>query len=342
MLLRTITRVALALGVALAFVAVGAPAHAAVDQADLRVTSSVDKDTLRLGDRLTVTVTVRNAGPVAAKQVFVQSEHENCIDWTSPALSDSDRYDLAAGDSRVFTRTGRVIECGRDWGRAEAFYFIRSTNEPANGYNFTTARARVLGAVGTVSVAAVGVPVAGHTEAGVAGVTVGVYDEFDGRDIKVREVKTGAEGRVKVSDLTPGDYHVIYTAPEGWKLSSAGRADFRVRTDEPVRRQIRLIVNGSATPPTDHPTGTPTTTATAAAPPASDGGADSAGSGTGSAAGTGGGSGGTDGGPDGDDRLAHTGVDVTVIGVAGVVLLFAGGLAFAMARRRRSRFVAGD
>jgi LPXTG-motif cell wall-anchored protein len=318
MLLRTITRAAVALGVAMAVAMAGpSPAQAAEEVADLRVSSSLDKQTLRLGETFTVTVTVQNAGPVTAQGVRVRSEHENCIEWTTPALADSDGYDLPAGESKVFTRSGKVAQCGHDRGQAEAFYFIHASNEPVNGYNFTTARVRVLGGVAAIDFSAVDalMDVSGAVRA-VGGVTVAVYDEFNDLDTKVAEVTTGADGKVTAADLTPGDYHVVYTAPQGWELVGAARADLHLEAGDRLPQEVRLIE--TSTPPGGAPGATPTTTAPVA------GGTDG---------GSGGGAGGT---------LPITGVNTTAIGLAGLVLLVLGGLAVLLTRRRRSRFVTGD
>jgi LPXTG-motif cell wall-anchored protein len=320
MMLRTITRAAMAAGAVLAFVAVGSPAHAAEETSDIRVSSSVDKQTVRLGETLTVTVTVQNAGPATAEDVVVRSEHENCIAWTTPALSESDGYDLPAGESRTFTRSGRVTRCGVEWGKAEAFYFILAGNEPVNGYNFTNPRARVLGGHGVAHFAAV--DAAGGQ--GVAGVTITVYDEFTDPATTAAEVRTGADGRVSLDDLTPGDYHAKVTAPAGWKLEGKDQVDLRVRLGEPVSATIRLISTGATPPPSSEsgtppaePSGGPTATPGSTTPPA----------------------GGTGG--DGGD-LPITGANAAAAGVVGVALLVLGGLAFVLTRRRRTRFSAGD
>jgi LPXTG-motif cell wall-anchored protein len=320
MMLRTVTHAAMAAGAVLGFVAVGSPAQAAEETSDIRVSSSVDKQTVRLGETLTVTVTVTNAGPATAEGVVVRSEHENCIAWTTPALSESDGYDLPVGGSRTFTRSGQVTRCGVEWGKAEAFYFILAGNEPVNGYNFTNPRARVLGGHGVAQFAAV--DVAGGQ--GVAGVTITVYDEFTDPATKAAEVRTGADGKASLDDLTPGDYHAKVAAPAGWKLDGEDQIDLRVRLGEPVSALIRLVSTGAApppgggsgTPPTE-PTGGPTTTP-GVTPPA----------------------GGTGGGDGGD--LPITGANAATAGVAGVALLVLGGLAFLLTRRRRTRFSAGD
>jgi LPXTG-motif cell wall-anchored protein len=320
MVLRTITRAAVALGVATAVAMAGpSPARAAAETADLRVTSSLDKQTLRSGETFTVTVTVQNAGPATAEGVRVRSEHENCIEWTTPALADSDGYDLPAGESKVFTRTGMVAPCGHDTGRIEAFYFIHASNEPVNGYNFTTARARVLGGVAAVDFSALhAVMDASGAVRTVGGVTVAVYDEFNGLDTRVAEVRTGADGKVTVADLTPGEYHVIYTAPPGWEIVGAARADLRLDAGDRLAQEVRLIETPTTGEPTTEPTGAPgaTPTTTAAA--------------------------GSAGGGSGGGTLPITGVDAAAIGLAGLVLLVLGGLAFLLTRRRRYRFVTGD
>jgi LPXTG-motif cell wall-anchored protein len=321
MMLHTIPRAAMAAGAVLAFVAVGSPAQAAEETSDIRVSSSVDKQTVRLGETLTVTVTVRNAGPATAEGVVVRSEHENCIAWTTPALSESDGYDLPVGGSKSFTRSGQVTPCGVEWGKAEAFYFILAGNEPVNGYNFTNPRARVLGGRGVAHFAAV--DAAGGQ--GVAGVTITMYDEFTDPATKAAEIRTGADGKAFLDDLTPGDYHAKVTAPAGWKVEDEDQIDLRVRLGEPVSTLIRLVSTGatpppgggSGTPPAE-PSGAPTATPAGTTPPA----------------------GGTGGGDGGD--LPITGANAAAAGAAGVALLILGGLAFVLTRRRRIRFSAGD
>ena len=72
MLLRTLTGAALAVAAGLAAVAVSSPVYAEEAQPDVKTAIAFSQETGKVGDTVTVTVTVSNDGAGTAKDVWVR------------------------------------------------------------------------------------------------------------------------------------------------------------------------------------------------------------------------------------------------------------------------------
>ena len=129
MLLRTLTGAALAVAAGLAAVAVSSPVYAEEAQPDVKTAIAFSQETGKVGDTVTVTVTVSNNGAGTAKDVSVRREwEEDSLIWTSPALDDGTKFDLATGESKVLTRTGTVPERALADGYVQVLYFFAAEN----------------------------------------------------------------------------------------------------------------------------------------------------------------------------------------------------------------------
>src|SRR6188768_2840667 len=116
MVLRRAARAALAVSAGLGFVALGAPAYADEAKSDLKVAIAFSSDLGKVGDSITVTVTVTNNGTATATDTSVVRDWDEYLDWTSPPIADGGQFDVAPGESKVFTRTGVIPQRAYDDG----------------------------------------------------------------------------------------------------------------------------------------------------------------------------------------------------------------------------------
>lgn len=339
MLFRRLTAAALAVSAGLAAAAVSSPAHAEDAQPDLKTSIAFSEQTGKVGDTVTVTVTVANNGTGTAKDVSVVrewDEGEGALAWTSPALADGAKFDLAAGESKVLTRTGTIPERAPATGYIQVLYFFAAANKDKNiNDNIAYRSMRVPGQVGDYTFRVVDA----KTHDGVAGAVVQFTELSNSPGNASARVTSNAAGNAKLKGTQVGRYDVKVTPPAGWKLGRISAAQIIVEA-KPGSSEFELERNGEPTVPTPsasagtgpspapsatlspHPSTTvsPSGAATVSPTTSASGHAPGAGPGTGSGA------------------LPVTGSNVTVVAMAGLGLLVAGAAALLLARQRRSRF----
>ncbi|MEV4702118.1 carboxypeptidase regulatory-like domain-containing protein [Actinoplanes sp. NPDC049316] len=321
MFLRTLTGAALAVTAGLASVALGSPAHAEEAQPDIRTAIAFSQETGKVGDTLTVTVTVSNNGTATAEDVSVRREWDDALTWTSPALAGGAGFDLAAGESKVLTRTGTIPERALADGYIQVLYFFAAANSDKNiNDNIAYRSIRVPGRVGDYTARVVDA----RTNAVVAGAVVQFTELSNSPGNVSARVTTDAAGNAELKGTQVGRYELTVTPPAGWKAAEVAQAQVNVKA-EPDSFTFQLERTGE---PTAEPSGP--------APSASPGGGQPSPSASGATPGAGAGGGEDDGG------LPVTGSNMTVAALAGVGLLVAGAAAFLLARQRRTRFTSSN
>lgn len=322
---RRLTGLALAVTAGLASVALGSPAHAEQAQPDLRTTVAFNQDTGKVGDALTVTVTVSNNGTGTAEDVTVVREWEDSLAWTSPALADGAEFDLAAGESKVLTRTGTIPDAAAADGFVQVLYYFAAANEDKNTHdNIGTRIIRVPGQVGEYTIRVVDA----ETKAGVAGAVVEFTEITHSPGNFSARVVSDAAGNAELKGAQVGQYNVSVTPPAGWKATAGSRASIFVQT-KPDDLTLKFERNGE-----------PTAEPSLPAPSASAGGVQPGA--TVSPSGSASGEAPLAGESTRDVGLPITGSNATVVVVAGLGLLVAGAVAFLLARQRRTRFTSSS
>ncbi|MGA5299358.1 carboxypeptidase-like regulatory domain-containing protein [Nucisporomicrobium flavum] len=324
MSVRTLTGAALAVTAGLASVALGSPARAAEAQPDVRTAVAFSQETGKVGDTVTVTVTVSNTGTATAEDVSVRREWDDALTWTSPALAGGPAFDLAAGESKVLTRTGTIPEKALTDGYIQVLYFLAAANTDKNiNDNIAYRSIRVPGRAGDYTVHVVDA----GTNAGVPGAVVEFTELSNSPGNVSARITSDAAGNARLTGTQVGRYDLKVTAPAGWRTGEVSHAQVNVKV-EPDDFTFKLERTGEPTAAPSAPT--PSPSAGGDQPGATAGPSASA-----PAPGTGSG-GGDDGG------LPVTGSATTVVAVTGVGLLMAGAAAFLLARQRRTRFTPAD
>ncbi|MFC7531670.1 LPXTG cell wall anchor domain-containing protein [Actinoplanes sp. GCM10030250] len=323
MFLRTLTGAMLAVTAGLASVALSSPAHAEEAQPDVKTAVAFSQETGKVGDTVTVTVTVSNNGTGTAKDVAVRREWDDALTWTSPALADGAKFDLAAGESKVLTRTGTIPEAALADGYVQVLYFFAAANTDKNmNDNIAYRSIRVPGQVGDFTIHVVDAKSSGG---GVAGAVVQFTELTNSPGNFSARISSDAAGNAQLKGAQVGRYQVKVTPPAGWKATDVAQAEVNVKA-KPGSFTFKLERNGEPTaePSRPAPSATASSGAATVSPSAS-----SAAPGTGAGEGDGGG-------------LPVTGSNTTTAVVAGVGLLVAGAVAFLLARQRRTRFTSSN
>ncbi|MET8146847.1 carboxypeptidase regulatory-like domain-containing protein [Actinoplanes sp. NPDC049668] len=312
MVLRKAARVALAVGAGLGFVAFGVPAYADDAKSDLKTAIAFSSDLGKVGESITVTVTVTNNGTATATDTSVVREWDDALDWTSPPIAAGAKFDVAPGESKVFTRTGVVPQKAYDDGYVQVLYYFHATNENTNtNDNIAYRSIRVPGQLGDLTVYARDE----STGAGVAGAKITVDERTSSPGNLSTELTTDADGVATLKAAPAGSYALRIKTPQGWKAEiPAAQTNI---SGKPATVTFRLERNGEPTvAPTATPSGsasaTPVPTTTAPPAPGSGGG------------------------------LPVTGSNAALVVGAGLGLVLIGAAAFLTARRRRTRFVSSN
>ncbi len=250
MLLRTLTGAALAVAAGLAAMAVSSPVHAEEAQPDVKTAIAFSQETGKVGDTVTVTVTVSNDGTGTAKDVSVRTEWgENDLIWTSPALDDGTKFDLAIGESKVLTRTGTIPESALADGYVQVLYFFAAENKDKNMANNVAYRSmRVPGQVGNYTVRVVDA----KTHDGVAGAAVQFTELSNSPDNASARVTSNAAGNAELKGTQVGRYAVKLTPPAGWKTTRIFNAQINI-TAKPDSLTFEVERNGEPPLPTPSP-----------------------------------------------------------------------------------------
>lgn len=323
MFLRKLTGVVVALGAGLASVAPASPAHAEEALPDLRTTVAFSQDTGKVGDAVTVKVTVTNGGTATAKDVAVRREWDEDLTWTSPALGDLPKFDLAPGESKVLTRDGVLPPKAATGGFIQVLYFFAAANTDRNISNNIAYRSmRVPGQLGGFTLHVVDAA----TDIGVRGVVVEFTEQSNSSGNFSARVTSNAAGDAVLKNAPAGPYRLQVRPPAGWRTAegSTSEAQFSVES-KPGTLTLKLERTGEPAPAATStggsaPSATPARSAAVTPSPASS---------SSSAAGGAGG---------GDGDLPITGANAAVIGTAGLALLLAGAVALLLTRQRRTRF----
>lgn len=306
--------------------AIAAPAPdappAATDKADLAVTAKFDKASYAAGDPVTATVIVKNNGKVAATEIRSRPDTPNGITWSEG--ENFPVFELAAGASTTLKRVGAVNAQGAEFGYINTIFLFQPKGGDAKANdNRVTLNAPVPGATGTF----VGRAVQGKdrevdpARPPVAGVTFTLTSERTQQQVK--SGKTDAKGVVTLTGVPADRYRVEYTAPTGWKLTTTSTAQVTaIRKDKQETVTVSLLPTGTA-PVTPNPSGS----ASASASPSPKASASASASPAPGQAGGG---------------LPVTGASVGVLAGVGALVVAAGAVAFVVARRRRTRFIAGS
>ncbi|WP_328473496.1 prealbumin-like fold domain-containing protein [Actinoplanes sp. NBC_00393] len=322
MFLRTWTGAALAVTAGLASVALSSPALAEEAQPDLKTAIAFSQETGKVGDTVTVTVTVSNNGTGTAEDVSVVREWDDALAWTTPALAGGAKFDLAAGESKVLTRTGTIPEAALADGYVQVLYYFAAANKDKNiNDNIAHRSIRVPGQVGDYTVRVVDAQGSG----GVAGVVVQFTELTDSPGNVTAQVTTDASGNAELKDTQVGRYQLRITPPAGWKKTDVAQAEVSIKA-KAGSFTFKVERNGEPTAAPSQPAPSASTSAGATVSPTA--------SASGEAPGAGGG--------EGDPGLPITGANTTVVVVAGVGLLVAGAAAFLLSRQRRTRFTSSN
>lgn len=314
---RTLVRTSVALGAALGLVGAAAPARAETEGAALATTVTANRETAKVGDTFTITVTVKNTGTVAAKDIRLVREGSDLIEWTSPAIIDGPHFDLAPGESKTFHRDGKVEPDAHANGYVQFWYYFAGPNIKS-GVRWVYLR--VPGQLGDMAVKA-----QDKQGQGVPGTVVAIVDEFNGINVEVGRITTDSSGIGRLKGVQVGPCTVKFIAPAGWRVVKPTTGAIRTSI-KPQGSTTTAVLELTGEPPAgpDKPPAGPTQPpAVPIVPSATTSVAPS----TSPAAGGAGGA------------LPVTGSGTTtVLGVGvGVVLLGLG--LFVVARRRRVRFV---
>ena len=322
MFLRTLTGAALAVTAGLASVALSSPALAEEAQPDIRTAIAFSQETGKVGDTITVTVTVSNNGTGTAEDVSVRREWDDALAWTSPALADGAPFDLAAGESKVLTRTGTVPEAAAADGYIQVLYFFAASNPDKNiNDNLTSRSIRVPGQVGDYTVHVVDA----ETGAGVAGAVVEFTEMSNSPGNFTARVTSNAAGDAELKGVQVGRYQVKVTSPAGWKATDVSQAQVNIKA-KPDSHTFKLERTGEPTAEPSRPAPSPSASSAQPSPSASvSSSASPSPSASSAAPGAGGGGG-----------LPITGSNTAVVAGTGLALLVAGAAAILLARPRRA------
>ncbi|OJF13567.1 SdrD B-like domain-containing protein [Couchioplanes caeruleus] len=354
MFLRKLTGAALTVAIGLASVALSSPARAEEAKPDLKVTVAFNRDIGKVGDAVTVSVTITNNGTVTAKNVRNIKGAFPPLDYTPPTLADGPGvFDLAPGESTVRKYHGIINQEGYKIGHLYFAFVFQAENWDENPRdNWAFRNMRVPGIRSNYTVRAQ----EDHTHVPVAGVVVEITEQTDSPGKFTARLTTDAAGNADFTNLPLGRYIVRAIAPAGWtgKYSDDLERYTWVEPNDPDKLStLTLVRNGDPTtapstpapaastggpapnvPPTGGPVpSVPSTGKPAPSVPSSEGPAVAPSS-------TPSGEALVDAG-EGDDEeggLPLTGGNATAMVGAGLGLFVAGGAAFLLARQRRTRF----
>jgi hypothetical protein len=294
--------------------AIAAPApDAPAAKPDIAVTATFDKASYAANDPVTVTVTVTNKGKGAATEIAAAPDYTTGVTWSDAGFP---KFEVAAGAQKTLTRAGVVSAQGAEYGFIRTIIRFFPKGEVNVRDNQATVTAAVPGAKGSF----VGRAVRGNNKEvnpalpPVAGVTFNLTSQRTKK--LVMSGKTDATGVVTLKDVPADEYRVEFTAPTGWKVTTTTTAYVTsIRKDKQETFTVSLLPTGApaVTPTAGSPS--PSASASPAAPPAP---------------------GQTGGG------LPVTGASVGVLAGVGALVVAAGAVAFLVARRRRTRFIAGN
>ncbi|SNY53860.1 LPXTG cell wall anchor domain-containing protein [Paractinoplanes atraurantiacus] len=299
----------------------------AADLPDLKVTVAVTpaKASYAVGDAITTTFTITNAGGATAKNVRDYGGDGTGVDRAGGL--NAGPFDLGPGESRDVEWKGVVNQAAYRLGHASgAFEFTNDAGEANRADNIGRYRFAVPGGRGVMEIKAF-IDVRNDWDSeqpGLAGAEVIVSDDATGA--KVTSGKTDAKGLVRFTGLAPQDYQVGVT---GWKLRGDDPASTRVQVQaDQVASAVLAILPGSEATTGPSATASPSTSASASPSPSVSASAIASASPAASAS------------PTDAAALPITGSSSGPLFAVGAAVLVAGGLAVAAVYRRRRRFIA--
>jgi LPXTG-motif cell wall-anchored protein len=213
-------------------------APAALSIQDVQVTAVFDKPSYRTGEKMTVTVTVRNTGadPVTTRvDFFPRGEDSVVVDYPNP-FDDGNPFTLAAGAAKTHTITGATGNPNITSATLHAW--VAAPTGEARPFTFAVPIVRTTGHVtGTVYTDRNGNGRYDNGE-GQAGVTL-TWNSFWQHGPRVTTT-TGAAGEFAL-DLPTGKYGLSGTGPDGlqvgWQpvtVDESGVDDLLVRAVGPI------------------------------------------------------------------------------------------------------------
>ncbi|GAA1576160.1 hypothetical protein GCM10009827_117520 [Dactylosporangium maewongense] len=242
----------------IASVALVAPSPAmAASLPDLRVTIAVApvKATYAVGDAITTTFTVVNAGTATAKNARIEGGNEEGVDRKTD--EPSDQFDLAPGESRSIAWAGTIDQAAAVDGSAHGGWsFTNDAGEANPADNMGTFRVDVPGSTGVLS-GKVYVDVKGDhdsTQPGLAGVTLTVTDS---KGKTAGTVKTGTDGAFTMT--LPAGVYVLSVA--GWQVEGENSANAKVLGGQTADLALPLLPGGNQPEPSRTATPAPSSSA---------------------------------------------------------------------------------
>jgi LPXTG-motif cell wall-anchored protein len=283
-----------------------APA-AAASLPDLQVSVVVTptKATYAVGDAVTTTFVVKNAGTVAAKNARLEGGDEDGVTRTTDPPDQP--FDLAPGATTSVPWTGTIDQAAFTQGFASGgFSFTNDAGEANPADNTGRFHILVPGGKGTLT-GKVFIDLEGNFDSSQPGLAGAKVTITDGGGKVAGTATTDSTGHYTITNVPAGDYAL---AIADWKIEGEDgpTTNIQVMADQVSDTFIALV-------PGSHTTPSPTATATGGATTSSSGGV---------------------------PALPVTGTRTGLIFAVGAGVLLLGAVAVIVGRRRRNRFVAPD
>ncbi|HET9142491.1 SdrD B-like domain-containing protein [Actinophytocola sp.] len=237
---RLVTRGAIVLITALCLgLPVAQPAAAQGDLPDLRVRVAFDRDSYVGSDRVAVTLTISNAGPVAASGVHAALSGDLVVESGWQDLNSPAGVRVEPHATLAVTLSGHLWNYLGD--SVSAIARVSSDEaDAAPADNEFSASARLVASTGTLA----GVifadldadRVMDHGETGLADTSITLIDGVGG----VREVTTDEAGRFGFGPLPAGRYQLRYSGPWRWVVAGLHDAMFDYAVVAPDSPQVRI------------------------------------------------------------------------------------------------------
>jgi uncharacterized protein (TIGR04145 family) len=304
---------------------VGAGSAQAAALPDLKVTIEVSpvKSAYAVGDAVTTTFVITNAGDATATHIQVEGGDEDGM--KRPAPLNLTPFNLAPGATKRVPWAGVIDATAINSGYAfVAWAFTNDAGEANAADNTGRARIPVPGGIGKLRLKAF-IDNKGDyddRQPGLADVTVVVTNDLTG--VQTATGKTGADGYIQFDNVAPGEYRVGVT---GWKLRGDDPAFTLVQVKANQVSEASLAVLPGSGPTTKPTTGS--TTGSTTGPTHTDEPSTPATTSPNTS------------GPAAPADLAKTGSSTGPLAGVGIAVLVAGAAVTVAARRRRTRrFVA--